>query len=206
MAVYHGPVCRLCRREGKKLFLKGKRCASVKCAIEKKRNRPGELGKGFMRKETDYGRHLREKQRVKRMYGLTEHQFRNCFEKAARKKGVTGEELLKNLELRLDNVMYRTGLARSRAEARQLVTHGHFMINKKGVDIPSYLVGMSDVITLRKSKVPANIEDALLMKVTPPRWISFDRESLKIEITDLPRRDDIPEEIEERLIVELYSK
>lgn len=206
MAVYHGPVCRLCRREGKKLFLKGKRCLSAKCAIEKKRKRPGELGKGFMRKETDYGRHLREKQKVKRMYGLTEHQFRSYFERAARKKGVTGEELLKELELRLDNVVYRTGLARSRMEARQLVTHGHFMVNNRRVDIPSYSVSVADIITLRKRKLPASIEDALLMKVTPPRWISFDGESLKTEIVDLPRRDDVPEEIEERLIVELYSK
>lgn len=206
MAVYHGPVCRLCRREGKKLFLKGKRCSSAKCAIERKRKRPGELGKGYMRKETDYGRHLREKQRVKRMYRLTEHQFRNCFERASRKKGVTGEELLRELELRLDNVIYRTGLGRSRMEARQLVTHGHFMVNNRRVDIPSYVLGVADVITPRKSKVPARIEDALLMKVTPPRWISFDRKSLKIEIADLPRRDDVREEIEERLIVELYSK
>ncbi|OYD16139.1 30S ribosomal protein S4 [candidate division WOR-3 bacterium JGI_Cruoil_03_44_89] len=206
MAVYHGPVCRLCRREGKKLFLKGKRCSSAKCAIERKRKRPGELGKGYMRKETDYGRHLREKQRVKRMYRLTEHQFRNCFERASRKKGVTGEELLRELELRLDNVIYRTGLGRSRMEARQLVTHGHFMVNNRRVDIPSYVLGVADIITPRKSKVPARIEDALLMKVTPPRWISFDRKSLKIEIADLPRRDDVQEEIEERLIVELYSK
>lgn len=206
MAVYHGPVCRLCRREGKKLFLKGKRCSSAKCPIEKNRKRPGELGKGFMRKETDYGRHLREKQRVKRMYRLAERQFRNYFERATRKKGITGEELLKELELRLDNVIYRTGLARSRMEARQLVTHGHFMVNNRRVDIPSYAAKVTDVITLRKTKVPLNIEDALLMKVTPPKWITFDKKSLNIEIVSLPRRDDVPEEIEERLIVELYSK
>ncbi len=206
MSVYHGPVCRLCRREGKKLFLKGKRCVSGKCAIERARKKPGELGKGYRRKGSDYGRHLREKQRVKRMYGMRERQFRNYFAKAAMKKGVTGEELLKNLELRLDNVVYRVGLTRSRSEARQLVTHGHFKVNEKRVDIPSYAVKVGEVITLRKSKTPKNIEDALIMDVAPPRWLSFDKEAIKIEIADLPRRDDVPEEIEERLIVELYSK
>lgn len=206
MAVYHGPLCRLCRREGKKLFLKGKRCVSSKCAIDKARKKPGELGKGFRRKETDYGRHLREKQRVKRMYCMTENQFRNYFARAAKRKGVTGDELLKDLELRLDNVIYRVGLARSRREARQLVTHGHFKVNDRRVDIPSYTVRSGEVVTLRKSKVPGNIQDALLMDVTPPKWVTFDKDGFKIEIIGQPTRADIPEEIEERLIIELYSK
>ncbi len=206
MAVYHGPVCRLCRREGKKLFLKGKRCTTGKCAIEKGRKQPGERGKGFLKRETEYGRHLREKQRVRRMYGLTERQFRNYFEGAAKKKGVTGEELLRILECRLDNVVYRAGLARSRIEARQIVTHGHFKVNERRVDIPSFGVRVGDVITRRKEKTIPQIEDSLLAKATPPRWVSLDRENVKIDIVDIPNRDDIPEEIEERLVVELYSK
>ena len=206
MAVYHGPVCRLCRREGRKLFLKGKRCVSGKCAIERARKKPGEQGKGYRRKETDYGRHLREKQRVKRMYGMTEHQFRNCFERAAKKKGVTGEELLKGLEMRLDNVIYRAGLARSRSEARQLVTHGHFMVNDRRVDIPSFTVKTGEIITMREKKIPGNIQDALVMDVAPPKWITLDKKAIRIEISDLPKRIDVTEEIEERLIVELYSK
>ncbi len=206
MAVYHGAVCRWCRREGKKLFLKGKRCASGKCAIEKKRESPGEKGKGLRRKMTDYGRHLREKQMVKRMYGLTEHQFVNYFKRAEKKKGVTGDELLRGLELRLDNIIYRAGLARSRREARQIVIHAHFMINGKRVDIPSHVLSKGDLITPRREKLPLPVADSLLMKVSPPGWLSLAKEPLKIEVLDLPRRDEVPEEIEDRLIVELYSK
>ncbi len=208
MARYTGSVCRLCRREGTKLFLKGDRCLSGKCAVEKRPTVPGQHGNG--RKQVkEYGLQLREKQKAKRYYGVLENQFKGYFEKAEKTEGVTGENLLSLLERRLDNVVYRIGLADSRKEARQLVTHGHFRLNGKKVNIPSMIVRAGDVITLREAsrsseKFKALIE-SLNTRITP-KWIELDKGQVVAKIAALPQREDVDFPFEEHLIVELYSK
>ncbi len=208
MARYTGSVCRLCRREGTKLFLKGDRCLSGKCALEKRPTVPGQHGSG-RRNVKEYGLQLREKQKAKRYYGVLENQFKGYFEKADKTEGVTGENLLSLLERRLDNVVYRIGLADSRKEARQLVTHGHFRLNGKKVNIPSLIVRAGDVITLREesrsSEKFKNLIEVLDTRITP-KWIELDKGQVVAKIAALPARDDVDFPFEEHLIVELYSK
>ena len=209
MARYTGPVCRLCRREHAKLFLKGDRCFSDKCGYDRRQYPPGQHGQGRKKRPSDYGQQLREKQKVKRMYGLLEKQFRGYYYKASRMKGVTGENLLQLLERRLDNVALRMGFSASHAEARQLVRHGHFLVNGKRVDIPSYLIREGDVVTVReKSRKIQKIVDALanVDRVPRPSWIDLDKEKFTAKVTALPTRSDISSDIDEQLIVELYSK
>ena len=208
MARYTDAVCRLCRREGQKLFLKGQRCYSAKCAIEKRAYAPGQHGQ-MRKKLSGYGQQLREKQKAKRYYGVLEKQFAHYFEIAEKKAGVTGENLLQVLESRFDNVIYRLGFGLSRAEARQLVVHGHFLINGKKVDIPSYLVSEGDVITIKESsrslpKIKAVLEQTEGKVV--PKWLDLDTNTLQAKVVTLAKRDDIDLEVEEHLIVELYSK
>lgn len=206
MSRYTDASCRLCRREGQKLFLKGERCYSTKCAIEKRNFPPGQHGQG-RKKVSDYGLQLREKQKAKRFYGLQETQFRNLFNKAARKKGITGENLLILLESRLDNVVFRLGFASSRKEARQLVTHGHFTVNGKKVDIPSYEVSAGDVIKVKeKSTNSPKFKEIKDMAITVPSWMTVDVEKLEGKVLALPTRADIDTPVAEHLIVELYSK
>ncbi len=206
MARYTGPSCRLCRREGQKLFLKGDRCYSEKCALEKRAYAPGQHGQG-RKKNSDYGLQLREKQKAKRFYGLQETQFRNYFVKAAAKKGITGENLLVMLETRLDNAVFRMGFASSRKEARQLVTHGHFTINGRKADIPSMAVKVGDVIAVKNKSVSSPVfKEIKEMTISTPAWISIDTSKLEGRILSLPTRDMIDTPVEERLIVELYSK
>ncbi|OPJ54867.1 30S ribosomal protein S4 [Alkalithermobacter paradoxus] len=207
MARYTGAVCRLCRREGMKLFLKGDRCYTDKCAVNKRNYAPGQHGQN-RKKLSNYGTQLREKQKVKRIYGVLETQFRNLYEKAEKMQGITGENLLSLLERRLDNVVYRMGLASSRKEARQLVTHGHFTLNGKKVDIPSLIVNLGDVITVKdrsksSTKFKGLAEDT---SKTSPRWIEMNLENMTGKIVALPTREDIDLHIEEHQIVELYSK
>jgi len=210
LARYIGPVCRLCRRDGMKLFLKGARCYSEKCAIEKRNFPPGQHGKDRKPKILGYGLQLREKQKAKRHYGVPEIQFRNLFEKASRQKGVTGENLLGMLERRLDNICFKVGFGTSRAMARQLVRHGHVAVNGKKVDIPSYLVRPGDVVEVReKSKKNTTIVGALeaTAHLPSPNWIEVDRENLKARVLSSPKREDLVQiKLEEQLIVELYSK
>ncbi|HZL57876.1 MAG TPA: 30S ribosomal protein S4 [Bryobacteraceae bacterium] len=210
MARYRGPVCRLCRREGMKLFLKGERCHSDKCAIERRNFVPGQHGKDRKAKLVGYGLQLREKQKVRRIYGVLEAQFRNTFEKAAKMKGITGENLLGSLERRLDSVIYRMGLATSRAQARQVVRHGHIQVNGRKCDIPSALVKPTDEISVRESsKNNATILAArdATAHAPSPGWMDVDRENLKGRIISTPRRDELVQiPINEQLIVELYSK
>jgi small subunit ribosomal protein S4 len=209
MARYTGPVCRLCRREDTKLFLKGDRCFSEKCAYDRRQYAPGQHGQGRKRRPSDYGQQLREKQKVKRMYGLLEKQFRGYYYKAAQMKGITGESLLQLLERRLDNVALRCGFAASHAEARQLVRHGHLLINGKRVNIPSYQVRVGDVVEVReKSRKVQKIIDSLgkVERSPLPAWIDLDRDAFKGEVKALPTRSDIASDIDEQLIVELYSK
>ncbi len=209
MARYIGPVCRLCRREGMKLFLKGERCYTEKCAIEKRNLPPGQHGKLRKAKMVGYGIQLREKQRVKRIYGVLENQFRRYFEMADRTRGITGETLLQLLERRLDNVIYRLGLATSRAQARQLVRHGHFMVNGRKVDIPSYSVKAGDAITVRATSAQnASIVHAMeeVKGRGIPEWLMFDSGQLTGRIQSLPTRQQINLPVQEQLIVELYSK
>lgn len=209
MARYKGPVCKLCRREKTKLFLKGDRCYTDKCALEKKESPPGQHGVLRRRRMSEYGLQLREKQKVRRIYGIMERQFRNYFQKAERKKGITGENLLRVLECRLDNVVYRLGFAPSRKLARQLVRHGHFQVNDRKVNIPSYQVKPRDVVKLReKSRDLALIHDSLKASEKAGRlsWLRVDKVKLEGEILDYPTREQIPEPITEKLIVELYSK
>ena len=207
MARYTGPSCRLCRREGQKLFLKGERCYSPKCALERRAFPPGQNGQGRRSKTSDYGLQLREKQKTKRFYGLQETQFRNLFEKAAAKKGITGENLLVMLEERLDNVVFRMGLSTTRREARQLVVHSHFTVNGKKVNIPSYQVKPGDVIKVKaKSQSSPKFKEIKEMTVGVPAWLSVDRDKLEGTVLADPTRDQIDTPIEERLIVELYSK
>lgn len=208
MARYTGPACRLCRREGQKLFLKGDRCYTDKCAIERRNYVPGQHGQG-RKKTSEYGLQLRAKQLTKRYYGVLENQFRHYYELATRKQGITGENLLRILESRLDNIVYRLGWASSRAEARQLVVHGHFQINGKRVDIPSYLTKVGETISIAPaSKDSAKIKAVVEATAAKPivRWLDLDRENLKAKITDVPNREDIDLQVEETLIVELYSK
>jgi len=207
MARYTGPSCRICRREGRKLFLKGERCSTDKCALTRREGPPGEVAKKRRAKESGYAIHLREKQKLKRMYGLLENQFKNYFKIAERRKGITGEILLELLERRLDNVVYRLGFAPSRRAARQLVNHGHILVNGRKVDIPSYLVNLGDIITLKeKSKKLILVENALKEEREIPKWLSFDKGSLQGKVLAIPKREDIPVDIKEELIVELYSK
>jgi small subunit ribosomal protein S4 len=209
LARYTDPVCRLCRREGMKLFLKGTRCFSDKCAIEKRNFAPGQHGKDRKAKIVGYGLQLREKQKTKRMYFTQESQFRNYFEKAARAKGVTGELLLQSLERRLDNVVYRLGFGISRRQARQLVRHGHIHVNGKKVNIPSYPVSVGEEIAIRASSAKlAILEPAkeFASHQNAPNWLEIDRENYKGKVLALPKREDINAPINEQLIVELYSK
>ncbi len=208
MARYSGSVCRLCRRENLKLFLKGERCYTDKCAIERRNYPPGQHGQGRP-KFSEYSVQLREKQKVKRMYGLLEKQFRRTFELAERVKGITGEALLVLLERRLDNVTYRLGFASSRADARMLVRHGHIVVNGRRVTIPSYFIRAGDVVTVKDQsrkldRVVAALEGAQRRGV--PEWVELDREGVSGKIKYLPARGDITAPINEKLIVELYSK
>lgn len=208
MARYTGAVCRLCRREGTKLFLKGERCYSDKCSINKRAYAPGQHGQG-RKKLSGYGLQLREKQKAKRYYGVLESQFAHYFDLAEKKKGVTGENLLQILESRFDNVVYRLGFGLSRAEARQLVVHGHFTINGKKVDIPSYLVKEGDVIALKEGSRSLPKIKAILEATegkTIPKWLDLDTNAMQAKVVALAQRDDIDIEIAEHLIVELYSK
>ena len=208
MARYTGPRCRLCRREGSKLFLKGDRCFSEKCAFERRSYAPGLHGQGRI-KVSDYGIRLREKQRVRRIYGVNESQFRRYFEMADRQKGVTGTNLLVLLEKRLDNVVYRLGFAESRVQARQLVRHGHFLVNGRKVDIPSFQVKTGDEITLReKSRDIVPVVQALeaVARRGVPDWLELDAENKKGTVKSIPERSHITMPIQEQFIVEFYSK
>jgi len=206
MARYTGPSCRLCRREGQKLYLKGDRCYSDKCALDRRQSAPGQHG-ARRSKLSGYGTQLREKQKVKRYYGLIEGQFREVFEKATKQKGIVGENFLRLLELRLDNVVYRLGFASSRKEARQLVNHGHFMLNGKKADIPSMTLKVGDVVSVReKSKSSSKFKELAEKAPTTPKWVSSDFEKLVGKVEALPLREDIDLPIEEHLIIELYSK
>lgn len=208
MARYTGPVCRLCRREGKKLYLKGDRCVSGKCAIDRRNTAPGQHG-AATKKLKEYGKQTREKQSARRYYGVLEKQFVNYYEEATRQQGMTGENLLKLLERRYDNVVYRMGMASSRKEARQLVLHGHFTINGKKANIPSILVRSGDVIAVaenfKKSAKCKALAEALETK-TSPKWLEVDKANFVAKVVALPEREDIDFPFEEQLIVELYSK
>ena len=209
MARYNGPVCRLCRREGMKLFLKGERCYMEKCAIEKRNVPPGQQGKARKAKLMGYGLQLREKQKVKRTYGVLENQFRRYFESADRQRGITGETLLQLLECRFDNVIYRLGLATSRPQARQLVRHGHFFVNERKVTIPSYSLGVGDTVTVHKNSAKkVSIQHAIeeVKGRGIPDWLTFDGEKLSGKVSSLPTREQINLPVQEQLIVELYSK
>jgi small subunit ribosomal protein S4 len=208
MARYTDSVCRLCRREGSKLFLKGEKCFSQKCALGKRPTPPGQHGQARQRKMSEYGAQLREKQKARRAYGLLEGQFYRTYERASNMKGVTGENLLQLLERRIDNVIYRAGLAASRPQARQLVLHGHFMVNGQKVDIPSYELDANDVITVREKS-----KDMPLFKAARegsarivPKWLTVNADALTITVAALPAREDIDFSIQENMIVEYYSR
>ena len=208
MARYTGAVCRLCRREGQKLFLKGERCYSDKCSIARRGYAPGQHGQS-RKKVSEYGIQLRAKQKARRYYGVLESQFSKYFEMAERKQGVAGENLLRILESRLDNVVYRAGFASSRAEARQLVVHNHYTVNGKKVNVPSYLVKEGDVVAVAEGsrsseKIKAIIETCGARPV--PMWLEVNKDALDAKVLRLPNRDEIDLEVEEHLIVELYSK
>ncbi|MEI6668381.1 MAG: 30S ribosomal protein S4 [Acidobacteriota bacterium] len=209
MARYIGPVCRQCRREGMKLFLKGERCYAEKCAIEKRNTPPGQHGKARKAKLAGYGLQLREKQRVKRIYGVLENQFRRYFEAAERQRGITGELLLQKLECRLDNVVYRLGFSTSRSQGRQLVRHGHFSVNGRKADIPSLLVHEGDVIGVR-TRSQKNVFVLHAMEEVKgrgiPEWLSAMPEQMSGRVVALPSRAQINLPVQEQLIVELYSK
>lgn len=208
MARYRESACRLCRREGLKLFLKGDRCYSEKCAFERRSYSPGEHGQ-IRKKHSDYGVQLRAKQKLKRMYGLLEKQFRGYFEKADRQKGITGTNLLLFLERRLDNMVFRMGFANSRNEARQLVRHSHFLVSGKPVNIPSFLVRVGDDIQVREgSRKVERIQEALetVARRGVPPWIELDKENFKGTVKVLPVRDELTMPVQEQLVVELYSK
>ncbi|MBI3683490.1 MAG: 30S ribosomal protein S4 [Acidobacteria bacterium] len=210
MARYSGPVCRLCRREGMKLFLKGERCYTEKCAIEKRNFQPGQHGRDRKPKIVGYGLQLREKQRAKRYYGVLERQFRGAFEKASQLKGITGDNLLAMMEHRLDNVIYRLGLATSRSMGRQVVRHGHILVNGRKVNIPSFLTRPGDVVEVReKSKQNPTILAACDATASrpAPTWLEFEREQLRGRVTGTFKRDELVQiQLNEQLIVELYSK
>jgi len=208
LARYRESVCKLCRREGLKLFLKGDRCYSDKCAFERRGYAPGEHGHR-RQKNTDYGVQLREKQKLRRIYGLMERQFKGYFERADRQRGITGTNLLLLLERRLDNMVYRLGFASSRNEARQLVLHNHFTVNGKKVNIPSYLVGVGDVIEVReKSRDIERIKEAMetVARRGIPSWLELDKENFRGMVKTLPTREDLTMPVQEHLVVELYSK
>jgi small subunit ribosomal protein S4 len=201
-----GPKCKQCRREGMKLFLKGERCLTEKCAVERRSYPPGEHGRGRI-KQSEYLLQLREKQKARRYYGLLETQFRNYYEKATRQGGVTGDNLLRALETRLDNVVYRLGFAASRAQARQLVRHGHFNVNGRRVNIPSYQVRSDDIISIRLgSPAEQAVRDATDLTASVAPWLQADHENLTGKILKLPERAEIDAPVQESLIVELYSK
>lgn len=209
MARYTGPVCRLCRREDMKLFLKGDRCYTDKCGFERRAYAPGQHGQNRRRKASDYGEQLREKQKVKRLYGIAERQFRGYYYKANRMKGITGENLLVLLERRLDNIVYRLGFASDHAEARQLIRHGHVVVNSKRINIPSYLVRVGEVISVKeKSRKISRIAESIsaIDRRGVPQWIELDKEKIEGRVKSLPTREDFTMPIREQLIVELYSK
>ena len=211
MARYNGPVCRLCRREGEKLFLKGERCFSPKCAFERRSYAPGMHGRQaqYRRKESDFALQLRAKQKARRLYGIYERQFRRYFREAQRQKGLTGVNLLISLESRLDNVVYRLGFSSSRAQARQIVLHGHFDVNGRKTNIPSYLVKPGDIIAVRdisRGKTYFKEVSQILDDSQVPAWLSLDLTNLTGKMVDLPSRDDIDVSINEQLIVEYYSR
>ena len=209
MAVYHDARCRLCRREGVKLMLKGERCLTDKCAVERRGYAPGEHGKGRRVKETNYGLQLREKQKARRIYGVLERQFRNYFIAAENRPGVTGENLLRSLELRMDNVVYRLGFATSRAAARQLMAHGHFAVNGVASDIPSYRLKPGDKVEVRetrRSREPFKTAKETLRNHQAPEWLSLDAAKLAGSVASLPRRDQMPLDLSEQLVVEFYSR
>jgi len=208
MARNLNPKCKQCRREGVKLFLKGERCYSPKCPMVKRKYPPGMHGSRLRKRISPYGLQLREKQKMKRIYRILERQFRNYFEKAQRKKGDTGINLLILLETRLDNVIYRANFAESRDAARQMVNHGHFKVNNRKVDIPSYQVKPKDVISLKeKSRLKTKIQGIIKAKEEEcPDWLSIDEKNLKIKINDLPKEEDLPKNIDTKLIVEYYSR
>ena len=211
MARYTGPVCKLCRREGEKLLLKGERCFTPKCALERRAYAPGMHGRQaqFRRKKSDYGLQLREKQKARRIYGVLERQFRRYFEEAERRKGLTGVNLLIILESRLDSVVYRLGFADSRAQARQLVRHGHFDVNRRKTNVPSFLVRVGDVIAVReRSKKLAYFRDlgTVMEHKVVPEWLSLDIPKMEGRVLTLPTREDIDASLNEQLIVEYYSR
>jgi small subunit ribosomal protein S4 len=206
LANYHGPVCRFCRREGAKLFLKGERCYTPKCAIERRAVPPGQHGQARRRKPSDYGVQLRAKQKARRTYFLLEKQFRNYFEMAAREPGVTGLNLLRHLELRLDNVVYRLGLAASRKQARQLVGHRHFMVNDRPVNIASYKVRPGDEVKVRERNAAIDVSMEAARLRTVPSWLAFNDSELAGKVIGLPERDEMESGVEEHLIVEFYSR
>ena len=209
MARFTGSVCRLCRRENLKLFLKGDRCYSDKCAFDRRSYPPGQHGQRRGRKSSDYGIQLREKQKIKRMYGLSEKQFHLFFERAERQRGITGTNLLTLLERRFDNVVYRLGFVNSRAQGRQSVKHNHFLINGKKVNIPSFLIKIGDVIEIReKSRKMQVIGDSLdaVVRRGIPQWLDLDKDNLKGIVKAFPVREDLTMPMQEQLVVELYSK
>lgn len=208
MARYTGPACKLCRREGVKLFLKGERCTTGKCALDRRHSAPGQHG-AANKKVREYGMHLREKQKTRRYYGVLEKQFVNLYEEAERLEGMTGENLLRLLECRLDNVVYRMGMAESHKEARQLVRHGHFTVNGKKVDIPSYTVKAGDVVALANGSRSSEKFKGLiegLDKATFPKWLEVNKEAVSAKVLALPTREEIDVDFNEQLIVEFYSK
>lgn len=209
MARYRDPNCKLCRREGMKLFLKGSRCTSDKCAFERRGYAPGQHGQSGRRKGSEYGFQLREKQKIRRIYGILERQFRNYFKTAAQQKGITGENLLVLLECRLDNLVYRLGFAPSRKSARQLILHRHFSVNDKVVDIPSYQVRPGQIIRVREKSRNLDIVHSSLKevgKVFDYAWLRLDKAKMEGELLEKPKRLDIPVTVQEQMVVELYSK
>lgn len=208
MAKYRGPVCRLCRREGVKLFLKGSRCMTEKCAVERRAYPPGQHGQGRQR-VSEYSAQLREKQKLKRIYGVLERQFRGTFSKAERQQGITGENLLRALERRLDNVIYRLGFAASRREARMLVNHGHYRVNGRKVDKPSFLVCEGDVVEIKERSRQIVPIQAALQGVDGrgvPAWLDLDKANFKATVVGLPTKDEIAMPVNEQLVVDLYSR
>lgn len=209
MARYTGSVCRICRRENMKLFLKGDRCYSDKCAFDRRSYPPGEHGQRRGRKNSDYGIQLREKQKIKRIYGLSEKQFRLFFKRSDKKKGVTGTNLLVMLEKRLDNVVYRLGFTNSRNQGRHFVRHGHFLVNGKKVNIPSFQIGVGDVVEVReKSRNVQAITDSLdaVVRRGIPQWLDLEKDNLKGVVKGIPVREELTMPMQEQLIIELYSK
>lgn len=208
MSRYTGPVCRICRREGMKLFLKGERCYTDKCAVVQREYPPGQHGQGRIR-TTEYRVHLREKQKVRSTYGVTEAQFKKYYEMAKTRKGVTGELLLQFLERRLDNIVYRLGFAPSRNAAKQFITHGHVMVNGRKVNVPSYLVSVGDTVEIKEKSRKADILTASLENQAQrgwPDWLEVDKDAIRGKVKLLPERKDMPATIQETLIIEYYSK